>query len=119
MSDAGGKSAFGLRRPVYLSRMHVLLEELVADREQMGQLLQVAIEIGSDLELDATLHRIVAAAQSMTGARYGAIGVWASDGTLASFVYSGMNPDTVRLIGHLPVGKGCWGPFATAPSRCA
>ena len=119
MSDAGGKSAFGLRRPEYLSRMHEQLEELVADREQMGQLLQVAIEIGSDLELDATLHRIVAAAQSMTGARYGAIGVWASDGTLASFVYSGMNPDTVRLIGHLPVGKGVLGALrdGTEPLR--
>jgi len=101
--------AFGLRRPDYLSRMHEQLEELVADREQMGQLLQVAIEIGSDLELDATLHRIVAAAMSMTGARYGAIGVWGPDGTLASFVHSGMGADTVRLVGHLPVGKGVLG----------
>jgi signal transduction histidine kinase len=103
------ESAFGLRRPDYLSRMHEQLEELVADREQMGHLLQVAIEIGADLELDATLHRIVAAARSMTGARYGAIGVWARDGSLASFVHSGMDPDTVRLVGHLPVGKGVLG----------
>jgi signal transduction histidine kinase len=106
MSITEGESAFGLRRPDYLSRMHEQLEELVADREQMGQLLQVAIEIGSDLELDAILHRIVAAALSMTGARYGAIGVWALDGTLAWFVHSGMDADTVRRVGHLPVGKG-------------
>ncbi len=89
--------------------MHEQLEELVADREQMGQLLQVAIEIGSDLELDATLHRIVGAAMSMTGARYGAIGVWRSNGTLASFVHEGMDPDTRRLVGHLPAGKGVLG----------
>jgi two-component system, NarL family, sensor histidine kinase DevS len=108
MSDKHN-SAFGLRRPDYLSRMHEQLEELVADREQMGQLLQVAIEIGSDLELDATLHRIVAAAMNMTGARYGAIGVWGPDGTLASFVHTGMAADTVRLVGHLPVGKGVLG----------
>lgn len=43
------ESAFGLRRPDYLSAMHEQLEELVADREQMGQLLRVAIEIGADL----------------------------------------------------------------------
>ncbi len=108
MSD-NRESTFGLRRPDYLTRMHEQLEELVADREQMGQLLQVAIEIGSDLELDATLHRIVAAAMSMTGARYGAIGVWSPDGTLASFVHSGMDHGTVRLVGHLPVGKGVLG----------
>ncbi|WP_197083506.1 GAF domain-containing protein [Mycobacterium nebraskense] len=89
--------------------MHEQLDELVADRQQMAQLLQVAIEIGSDLELDAILHRIVAAAIGMTGARYGAIGVWGLEGTLASFVHSGMDPETVRLVGHLPVGKGVLG----------
>ncbi|OBB68879.1 histidine kinase [Mycobacterium sp. 852014-50255_SCH5639931] len=116
-----GKSAFGLRSPEYLSRMHEQLDELVAERQQMGQLLQVAIEIGSDLELDAVLHRILAAAIGMTGARYGAIGVWSSEGTLASFVHSGMDPDTVRLVGHLPVGKGVLGALRdrTEPLRLA
>jgi signal transduction histidine kinase len=109
MREDEGKPAFALRRPDYLSRMHEQLDELVAERQQMGQLLQVAIEIGSDLELDAILHRIVAAAIGMTGARYGAIGVWGSDGFLASFVHSGMDPETVRLVGHLPVGKGVLG----------
>lgn len=109
MSKDEDKSAFRLQRPDYLSRMHEQLDELVADRQQMGQLLQVAIEIGSDLELDAILHRIVAAAMGMTGARYGAIGVWGTQGTLASFVHSGMAPDAVRRVGHLPVGKGLLG----------
>ena len=89
--------------------MHEQLEELVAARDQMAQLLRVAIEIGSDLELDATLHRIISAAMSMTGARYGALGVWAPDGTLASFVHTGMDPETVRRVGQLPVGKGVLG----------
>ncbi|HZE16085.1 MAG TPA: GAF domain-containing protein, partial [Mycobacterium sp.] len=109
MSDDEAESAFRLCRPDDLSRMHEQLEELGANCEQMGHLLQVAIEISSDLDLDATLHRIVAAALSMTKARYGAIGIWAPDGTLASFVHSGMDPDTVRRVGHLPVGKGVLG----------
>lgn len=104
-----GKAAFGLGRPEYLNRMHEQLEELVADRARMGELLQVAIEIGSDLDLDSTLSRIVNAAMTMTGARYGAVGVWAPDGLLASFVHAGMDPDTVRLVGHLPAGKGLLG----------
>jgi signal transduction histidine kinase len=102
-------SPFGLRRPEYLGRMYEQLEELAADRDQMVQLLQVAIEISSDLDLDATLHRIVNAALGMTGARYGAIGVWAPDDTLSSFVHLGIDPETTRRIGHFPVGKGVLG----------
>ena len=89
--------------------MHEQLDELVSARDQMGQLLQLAMEIGSDLELDATLHRIITAAMRTTGARYGALGVWASDDTLSSFVHSGMDAETVRRVGHLPAGKGVLG----------
>jgi signal transduction histidine kinase len=75
----------------------------------MGQLLQLAMGIGSDLELDAILHRIITAAMGMTAARYGAVGVWAPDGTLARFVHSGMDAATVRRVGPLPAGKGVLG----------
>jgi len=122
MSEDEAESAFGLRGPDYLSRMREQLGELVADREQLGRrLLQVAIGVGSNLELDATLHRIVAAALSLSGARYGAIGLWAADGTLASFVHSGMDPEKVRLVGHLPAGKGLLGALRdrTEPLRLA
>jgi signal transduction histidine kinase len=109
MSVDEPESPFGQRRPDYVGRMHEQLEELVADRDQMSQLLQVAIEIGTGLDLHTTLHRIVNAALGMTGARYGAIGVWAPDGTLSSFVHEGIDPATIRRIGHLPVGKGVLG----------
>lgn len=42
-----------------------------------------------DVDLDATLQRLVDAAVTVTGARSGAIGVWAADGTLLSFVHAG------------------------------
>jgi signal transduction histidine kinase len=76
-------------------------------------LLQVALEIGSDLDphldLDGTLQRFVRAAMVMTRARFGAIGVWDADGMLASFVHDGMDDDAVGKIGHLPAGKGLLG----------
>ncbi len=100
---------FGMRAPDFIGKMHAQLDELVAARDQMGQLVQLAVEIGSDLELDATLHHIITSAMSMTGARYSALGVWAPDGTLASFVHTGMDPETVRLVGRLPAGKGVLG----------
>ena len=49
---------------------------------QMEQLLRVIVEIDSDLDLDVTLHRIVDAAMELTGARYGALGIRGSDGSL-------------------------------------
>ncbi|MBV8346377.1 MAG: hypothetical protein JOZ49_02230, partial [Mycolicibacterium sp.] len=85
-SGEGESTFFGVRSPEFLGRMHEQLDELVSARDQMGQLLQLAMEIGSDLELDAALHRIITAAMRTTGARYGALGVWASDDTLSSFV---------------------------------
>ncbi|MEN4477716.1 MULTISPECIES: sensor histidine kinase [Mycolicibacterium] len=89
--------------------MHEQLDELLAARDQMEQVLGLIVEIGSDLDLDATLQRIVHAAMGLTGARYGALGVRAADGTLASFHHLGMDADTVHGIGHLPVGKGVLG----------
>ena len=86
--------------------MDETLAELTAARDQMEQLVRVIIEIGSDLDLDLTLHRIVDAAKELTGARYGALGIRASDGTLTSFVHAGLDDDTARRLGDLPVGEG-------------
>nr|WP_284231176.1 GAF domain-containing protein [Mycolicibacterium sp. TUM20983] len=89
--------------------MHEDLDELLASRDQMERLLQIFLEIGADLDLEATLSRIVTAAIELTGAEFGALGVRAPDGTLSSFVHSGMDAPTVAKIGHLPAGKGVLG----------
>ncbi|OBG30532.1 SpoIIE family protein phosphatase [Mycobacterium sp. 852002-51057_SCH5723018] len=105
-NDPGG-SAFtwqGDSEPV--GRMHEQLDELVAARDQMERLVRVIVEISSDLDLDVTLHRIVNAAIELTGARYGALGMRAPDGTLGSFVHVGIDDDVARVLGALPVGAG-------------
>ncbi|WP_197501021.1 MULTISPECIES: GAF domain-containing protein [unclassified Mycobacterium] len=86
--------------------MHEQLDEMLAARDQMEQLLRVIVEIGAGLDLDATLHRIIAAARRLTSAPYGALAIRDPDGNLLSFVHEGMDADTVAKIGHLPVGKG-------------
>ena len=48
--------------------MHEQLDEMLVARDQMEQLLRVIVEIGSDLDLDATLHHVVSAAMELTGA---------------------------------------------------
>jgi serine phosphatase RsbU (regulator of sigma subunit)/anti-sigma regulatory factor (Ser/Thr protein kinase) len=82
------------------------LNDLVAARDQMEQLVRVIVEVGSDLDLDVTLHRIVDGAMELTGARYGALGIRAPDGTLVSFVHAGIDDDTARRLGEVSVGEG-------------
>lgn len=107
MADDEGDSAFTWQgRRDQVSRVHEQLDELVAARDQMEQLVRVIVEIGSDLDLDVTLHRIVDAALELTGARFAALGIRGADGGLVSFVHVGIDDDTARRLGALPVGDG-------------
>lgn len=104
-NDAG--SAFAeLGERGLVSRMHQQLDELLVARDQMERLLRVIVEIGADLDLEATLHRIVQAAKELSRAPYGALAVRDSDGVLISFIHDGIDAATTERIGHLPVGKG-------------
>jgi two-component system, NarL family, sensor histidine kinase DevS len=107
VADEERSSAFaGLGQRGLVSRMHEQLDELLAARDQMERLLHVFVEIGTGLDLSATLHRIIVAARELTSAPYGALAVRDPEGNLLSFVHEGMDADTAGLIGHLPVGKG-------------
>jgi signal transduction histidine kinase len=105
-NDERGSAFAGLGQRGLVSRMHEQLDELLAARDQMEQLLRVIVEIGSDLDLDATLRRIIRAARELTTAPYGALAIRDPEGNLVSFIHEGIDVDTVRRIGHLPVGKG-------------
>lgn len=98
-----------------VGNMHAQLDEIVASRDQMERLLRVIVGLTSDLDLDATLHRIVTAAMELTGARYGALGVRAPDGRLLSFLHAGIETETAKRIGHLPIGEGVLGVLLDHP----
>ncbi|OBH34285.1 ATPase [Mycobacterium sp. E342] len=107
MGNEGGGSAFTWQgRRELVSQIHEQLDELVAARDQMEQLVRVISEVGSDLDLDVTLHRIVKGAIELTGSRYAVLGIRAADGTLGSFVRAGIDEQTARQLGELPVGDG-------------
>ena len=105
-SDDSGSAFAGLGQRGLVGKMHEQLDELLAARDQMEQLLRVIVEIGTDLDLDSTLRRIVLAARQLTSASYSAVAVRDPEGTLVSFVHNGIDDDTVQRIGHLPVGEG-------------
>ncbi|MDT5138750.1 MAG: hypothetical protein QOD58_3012 [Mycobacterium sp.] len=105
-SDDRGSAFAGLGQPGLARKLHEQLDELLTARDQMEELLRVFVEIGADLDLDATLERIISAARQLTSARYGAVAIRDPEGGLVSFVHAGMDAETVQRIGHLPVGKG-------------
>lgn len=109
MDDDVTRSLSGLRRHELVDRMHEQRDELNTARDQTERLLRAIIDLGSELDLGATLQRIVTAATDLTGAPYGAIGVRGQDGRIVKFVHSGISAEIQRMIGRTPVGKGLLG----------
>ena len=105
-NDRGGSASTGQDRHEPASQMNEQLDELVEARDQLQKLVQVIVGIGSDLDVDVTLHRVVNAAMELTDARYGALGIRASDDSLDAFVHAGIDDGTARRLGDLPVGEG-------------
>jgi signal transduction histidine kinase len=73
-------------------------------------LVDTGIAVTSELSLDAVLQKIVEAAAELTGARYAALGVIDPSGrALERFLTAGIDAETHRRIGELPVGRGILG----------
>lgn len=84
-------------------------QEVLATQGRLRSLLQASRIVSSELELPVVLRTIVAAAVELVGARYGAIGVVAPDGSLAEFIHVGIPEELADEIGHLPQGHGLLG----------
>ena len=88
----------------------------VAGPTSLRHLLDAVISIGADLDLSATLQRIVEAAASLADARYGALGVLdATRTSLSEFITVGIDEDTRAIIGDLPKGHGILGLLIADP----
>jgi signal transduction histidine kinase len=99
-----------LRLDELLAEVQERLAEIVKTRDRVQGLLDAVLAVGSGLELDSTLNRIVQAAADLVEARYGALGVLASTGDgLSEFVYLGIDAEQRKLMGHLPEGRGLLG----------
>jgi signal transduction histidine kinase len=105
-------SAFALSRVRLSELLEELLDrvgEVMASRERLSSLLQAVVGIGSDLDLNSTLRRIVIAACHLVEARYGALGVIGADRRLVEFITDGLTVAEHQAIGVLPTGRGVLG----------
>lgn len=84
------------------------------DDSRLEALVEAGIAIGSGLELDVILGRLVDLACTLTDARYGAIGVLDETGNrLARFITRGVDDATRAAIGPEPTGRGILGVLIT------
>ncbi len=103
--DGHGESALTRRGVQAGGHSSAEFDDLAAARDQMERLVRAIVAIGSHLDLDVTVHRIVDAARAISGARYAALGIRAPDGTFGSFVCAGIDDDSARQLSDLPLGS--------------
>ncbi|MGN5238798.1 MULTISPECIES: GAF domain-containing protein [unclassified Rhodococcus (in: high G+C Gram-positive bacteria)] len=98
-----------------LTELRDRLDDAATAPETLRSLLEAVLVVGSGLELDSVLQRIVQSAVSLLDARYGALGVRAADGGLSEFVYEGISTAQRSKMGHLPEGRGILGLLINDP----
>ena len=115
MENAGPGVLPQLRLDDLLSELQTRLEAVIATRDRMHGLLEAVIAIGSGLELEAMLRRIVEAAVDLVEARYGALGVIDEEQRLVEFIPVGLNAEEIGLIHRWPEGRGLLGLLIKEP----
>ncbi|TKV61203.1 GAF domain-containing protein [Nakamurella flava] len=104
-----GDSDPGLRIGSPLRELIDQAEEVLLVRDRLRKLIDASRLVMAQLELPDVLQRVTTAAADLTGATYAALGVLSPEGGLEQFLHTGMAPDAVAGIDHLPRGLGLLG----------
>jgi signal transduction histidine kinase len=109
--DAGHRPEFlpHLQLDDLLAELQVRLQAVMANRDRMRGLIEAVVAIGSGLDLESTLRRIVETAVRLVDATYGALGVIGEGKRLAEFIPVGLSQDEIEAIHHWPEGRGLLG----------
>ncbi|WP_046470697.1 sensor histidine kinase [Allosalinactinospora lopnorensis] len=98
-----------------LGELQSRLNQVVAARDRTHTLLEAVVSIGSGLDLETMLHRIVELSADLVDARYGALGVVGEAGELTQFVPVGISEEEIAHIAHWPRGEGLLGLLIKEP----
>ncbi len=96
-------SAFMVRS---IGRMQHRLER---HNEELLALHGAGLDVTAELSLDVVLDKVVERARTLAGARYGALSVVNEDGSIQTFITSGVTSEERARIGPPPVGHGLLG----------
>jgi GAF domain-containing protein len=104
-----------LRIDELLDELQVRLAAVRSSRDRVRQLLEAVVGIGSGLDLETALTRIVQAAVTLVDAEYGALGVLGGEQRLARFITVGLTSEQIAGIGPYPEGHGLLGELIRHP----
>jgi signal transduction histidine kinase len=86
------------------------------DNDRLYRLVDLGRSLMATLDFEEILGRVVEDARELTGARYGALGVYDERRReLSRFVQRGVDEHTAELIGELPRGHGVLGELIERP----
>src|SRR3954453_7386517 len=89
-----------------IGRMQHRLER---HNEELLALHSAGLDVAAELSLDAVLNKVVERARTLVGAKYGALSVVNDDGSIQTFITSGISAEVRARIGPPPVGHGLLG----------
>ncbi|MEU4575269.1 GAF domain-containing protein [Nonomuraea sp. NPDC023979] len=98
-----------MRLDELLAELQTRLNAVLATRDRVHALLEAVVSVGSDLDLETVLRRIVETATKLVDAAYGALGVVGDDSTLVQFIPVGLSEEEIARIEHWPHGLGLLG----------
>ncbi|WP_190394369.1 sensor histidine kinase [Nocardiopsis quinghaiensis] len=98
-----------------LAELQNRLSAAILTRDRVHSLLNAVVMIGTGLELETLLRRIVEAAMDLVDARYGALGVIGDGGELERFIPVGLSEEQIAAIEHWPEGRGILGLLIKEP----
>jgi len=88
----------------------------IEDPTKLRRVLEATLLIESNLELPEVLRHVAEEARSMTGARYGALGVLDEEKqALSEFITVGLSEEQEATIGPRPTGRGVLGLLIADP----
>jgi len=116
MADTNSHSLLpNMRLDELLSELQLRLEAVLATRDRVHALLEAVVAVGSDLDLETVLRRIVETATTLVDASFGAMGVVGRENTLVQFIPVGLSEEEIARIEHWPHGLGLLGLLIREP----
>ncbi|WP_326639854.1 GAF domain-containing protein [Streptosporangium sp. NBC_01755] len=116
MADTDSHSLLpNMRLDELLSELQLRLEAVLATRDRVHALLEAVVAVGSDLDLETVLRRIVETATRLVDAGFGAMGVVGQENTLVQFIPVGLSEEEIARIEHWPHGLGLLGLLIKEP----
>jgi signal transduction histidine kinase len=115
VDDRPGDEASSVLPQVRIDELQTSLAAVRSSWDRMRQLLDAVVVIGSGLDLEDVLAKIVQAAATLVDAQYGALGVLGGEQRLARFITAGMTPEQIAEIGPYPEGHGLLGELIRHP----